>query len=195
MMARTAGLSCDMGSISMAAILHNSAPVFIPDGLAISSTVRQGDGSINGAIFLPELAHMSAGHCWPMDGLTLQDLTYSIRLTTTSCTTICGPFLALLRESAPVFQAWPDAVQANPGAFLVNSFYYQHVEQLSPDLANGKEPKAIVNLAEFSPLMDMQALSVWWFAQDIIYSMPPPTNVMHLNLLIANAIPALVASS
>jgi hypothetical protein len=69
------------------------------------------------------------------------------------------------------------------------------VEQLFPELATGTEPKAIVNLAGFLALMDMRALSVWRFAQDILYSVAPFTNVMHLKLLMANAIPALVASS
>jgi hypothetical protein len=110
LMAGTARLSRDMGSISMAAILQNLAPVFIPDGLAVSSTVLHGDVDINRAIFLPELVHMPAGHCRPIEGLTLQDLTDSIRLTSASRTTVCGPFLALLSESAPVFQACLDAV-------------------------------------------------------------------------------------
>jgi hypothetical protein len=101
-MAGTAGLSRDMGAISMAAILQDSMPVFIPDGLAVSAAVAQGDSSINRVIFLPELAHIPAGHCWPIDSLTLQDLTDSIRLATASRTIVCGPFLALLRESAPV---------------------------------------------------------------------------------------------
>jgi hypothetical protein len=195
MMAGTAGLSRDKGTISMAAILQDSAPVFIPDGLAVSAAVVQGDSSINRAIFLPELAHMPVGHCWPIAGLTLQDFTESIRLATASRTIVCGPFLALLRESAPAFQAWLDAVQANPGAFQVDSYYYQDVQQFFPDLANGKEPEAIVNLEGFSPLMDMRALSIWRCAQDIIYSVGPPTDVMHLKLLMANAVPALVASS
>lgn len=68
------------------------------------------------------------------------------------------------------------------------------MEQLFLDLASGKEPKAIVNLAGFSPLMDMRALSVWLFTQDIIYSMAPPTDVMHLQSQMVNAVPALVLS-
>jgi hypothetical protein len=146
LMAGTAGLSRDMGSISMAAILQNSAPVLIPDGLAVSSTVPHGDVDINRAIFLPELAHMPVGHCWPIEGLTLQDLTDSIRLTSVSRATVCGPFLALLSESALVFQAWLDAARVNPGAFQVDSFYYQDVEQLFPDLATGTEPEGGVPL-------------------------------------------------
>jgi hypothetical protein len=118
-----AGLSQNMGAISMAAILHNSAPVFIPYGLAVSSTVAQSNGSINRAIFLPELAHMHAGHCWPIDGLTLQALADSIRLATASRTIVCVPFFASLPKSAPAFQAWLDAVGTNlSGAFQVDSF-------------------------------------------------------------------------
>ncbi len=62
-------------------------------------------------------------------------------------------------------------------------------------LPAARSPEAIVNLAGFLPLMDMRALSVWRLAQDIIYSVGPPTDVsMHLKLLMANAVPALVAS-
>jgi hypothetical protein len=136
LMAGTAGLSRDMGSISMAAILQNSAPVFIPDSLAVSSTVPHGDVGISCAIFLPELAHMPVGHCWPIEGLTLQDLTDSIRPTTASRTTVCGPFLALLSESAPVFQTWLDAVRINPRTTRTWSSY-------SPNLLPALSPKPL----------------------------------------------------
>jgi hypothetical protein len=114
---------------------------------------------------------MPAGHCWPIDGLTIQDITDSV--TTNSHTIVFAPFLTLLSESAPVFQAWLSAVQANSGAFQVDAHYYQDVEHLFPDLANGQEPKAIMNMAGFPPLMDMRALYIWRIAQDIIYSVVP----------------------
>jgi hypothetical protein len=77
-MAGTAGFSRDVGAILMANILQVTAAVFIPDGLAVSATVSQGNSVINRVLFLPELAHMPVGHCWPVDGLTLQEITDSI---------------------------------------------------------------------------------------------------------------------
>jgi hypothetical protein len=151
MMAGPTILTRDMGAISMATILRNSAPVLfwmaLPYHLRLSRVMAALTVVLSSSLSWPTL-------CWsviagPVDGLTVQDLTDSIPLATASCTIVCGPFLALLRESAPGFQAWLDAIQTNPGAFQVDSFYYQYVEHLFPDLAGSKELKAIVNLAGF----------------------------------------------
>jgi hypothetical protein len=136
-MARASAFSANMGAISMATILQVTTPVFISDGQAVSATVAQ-DNSImlNRVLFPQELAYVHVGHCWPIDGLTLHDITDSICMAAASHTPLCAPFLTLLIEPAPVFQAWRGVVHANSGAFQVDYHYYQDVEQLFPNLAS-----------------------------------------------------------
>jgi hypothetical protein len=68
-MTGTAGLSRQMSNISMATILQNTTPVFIPDGLVVSATITQGATIVTRVLFLPELARMLVGCCWPIEGL------------------------------------------------------------------------------------------------------------------------------
>ena len=120
LMVETAGLLRNMGDISMAHILKVTAPVFIPDDHAVSAQVTQGAITVNRALFLPELAHMPVSQCWPVEGLTMQDILDSIQmLTASSKTVMCAPFITLLSEEASVFQAWLDAVKTKPSDFNV----------------------------------------------------------------------------
>jgi hypothetical protein len=64
---------------------------------------------------------MPVGHCWPIEGLTITDIEQSIQLATSSRATVCAPFVTLLHEAAPTFQAWLTAVQANPSDFQVEA--------------------------------------------------------------------------
>ena len=194
-MAGTAGLSRKMSDLSMQTILQTTAPVFIPDGVAASAIVTQGTTKVTRVLFLPELAHMPVGHCWPIEGLTLTDIEQSIQLATSSRATVCAPFITLLHEAAPIFQAWLTAVQANPRDFQVKAYYFQNVEQFFPALTVGTLPAAIVNIVGFSPLMDMRSLYTWRVAQDILFSMSPQIDVLHLKMLMEHAAPALVANS
>jgi hypothetical protein len=69
-----------MSATSRGTTLQVTTPVFIPDGLAISATVIQGETIVNRALFLPELAHMHGGLCWPIEGLTLKDIEDTIQM-------------------------------------------------------------------------------------------------------------------
>jgi hypothetical protein len=194
-MAGTAGLSRKMSDLSIQTILQTTAPVFILDGLAASAIVTQGATKVTCVLFLPELAHMLVGHCRPFEGLILHDIEQSIQLATDSRATVCAPFITLLHEAAPAFQAWFSAVQANPSDFQVEPYYYQNVEQFFPTLTVGTLLAAIENIVGFSPLMDMRSLYTWRVAQDSLFSMSPPIDVLHLKMLMEHAAPALVANS
>ena len=106
-----------MSNLSMQTILQTTAPIFIPDGLAALAIVTQVATKVTRVLFLPELAHMPVGHCWPIEGLILPDIEQGIQLATGSRATVCAPFITLLHEDAPTFQALLSTVQANPAIF------------------------------------------------------------------------------
>ena len=180
-------------------LLKSTAPLFIPNGETVASTVTVATATAPHlrAFYLPRLAHLPIGLTWKLSNLTIDLMVKSVHNLTVLAPSLSpyAPFLYLLKLLVPTLPAWLLAVQTDPTLFSFPAVYLADLQSHFPDLVSGAFPSTIPCSISFAPLMDMRHLYAWRLLVDKILSGISTQDIQFFTLFLSRAAKCLHSDS
>ncbi len=172
LLAMSSGFSRDGTDLTLAHYLSSTAPLFIPNGEDIASTVSVAQQApILRAFYLPAAASLPVGMFWKATAaLTRTHMIKSIKALSPSAISPYAPFIHVLESLGSSLDLWLQCAILKPADFSCKVFGFDTIEGQFPSLVTGAVPDTILCSTTFAPLMDMRYLYAWRILVDSILS-------------------------
>jgi hypothetical protein len=145
-MVSAGGFSHSIADPTLANLLLETEPLFIPNGEELAGMVKlTGSDDVHlKSWLLPAHSHLPVGMAWELGNLTVATLIESVRaLTKKNAGGTYAPFIYVLSVLTPALDPWFVATQNNPELYAIQAFPFSAVQAQFPDLVTGAFPNSI----------------------------------------------------
>jgi hypothetical protein len=188
LLAMSSGSSRAVYPFTLANYLSSTAPLFVPSGEDVASTVSIFPNvPILRAFYLPAEASLPIGMFWSPTDLTPEIMIRSIKALSSSTPSPYAPFIQVLEALGRRLHDWLTHATSHPLRFSCKVYRFDTIEDQFPSLITGAVPDTVLCTATFAPLMDMRYLYAWRLLVDRVLSGTSEQDIQFLRLFLSRA--------